>query len=246
MKVSRNELNTALRRAYEGSGYDIGDYEDVGELITWSEMCGLDVFSKIELPPSGPKGNATPRLVYEGINCAVIDAGGADVCQYGSLASHLGFTLAKRQRLSTVHLENCRNPGLVLRSLSLMAQQGVYISAYWHDSNGAHGASFELDAVFPNYWCLPPDTSSTFGGLSSLTLLFTTDIGLMADAVARQAEKPGIARQEITAIQLAANYAKALELGITVDDGQWQAVNAAAEPIMVAATVESRQGAGPG
>ena len=74
MNVSRNELNTALRRAYEGAGYDIGDYEDAAEFITWSQMCGLDAFSQIDLPPPGAKGSATPRLVYESSHIAVIDA----------------------------------------------------------------------------------------------------------------------------------------------------------------------------
>ena len=42
MKVSRNELRTALMRAYEGAAYAIGDYEEVAELITWSEMDAME------------------------------------------------------------------------------------------------------------------------------------------------------------------------------------------------------------
>ena len=55
MRVSRNEMNAALKRAYEGAGYDIGDYEDAGELITWAEMCGFDVFSKLDFLHPAPR-----------------------------------------------------------------------------------------------------------------------------------------------------------------------------------------------
>jgi hypothetical protein len=246
MKVSRNEMNAALKRAYEGAGYDIGDYEDAAEFITWVEMCGLEIFSDLQIPPPGPKGSATPRLVYESDNNAVIDAGGADICEYGSLASHLGFSKAKTAKLITVQLENCHNPILILASLSQIAQRGVFVNAYWSDQQGAHGASFEQGVGFPNYWQLTSNIANAFNTASTITLLFTLEAGLLADAVVRQTEKADLLRREISSVQLAANYDAALEKGIAVDDEQWQALNAAAWPILVPATEESRQGAGPG
>jgi hypothetical protein len=246
MKVSRNEMNTALKRAYEGAGYDIGDYEDAGDFITWSEMCGFEVVSNLQIPPLGPKGSATPRLVYEGNNNAVIDAGGADTCQYGSLASHLACSKANGENLVTLHLENCLNPTLILPSLALIAKRGVYVCVYWRDQHGAHGASFEAGAMFPNYWCVTPNPTITFIGTSTITLLCTREAGLLADAVIRQTEQAGVLRFEKSNVQLADNYDQALEHGIDVDEAQWQALNAAAWPILVSTTTQSRLGAGPG
>jgi LDH2 family malate/lactate/ureidoglycolate dehydrogenase len=246
MKVSRNELNTALKRAYEGAGYDIGDYEDAAELITWAEMCGFKVFSNLTLPPSGPKGSATPRLVYEGSNNAIIDAGGADVCQYGSLACDLVFAKASKAGMATVQLENCQNPGLVLRNLAQIALRGACISAYWYDDDGYHGASFESGIGFPDYWNISTNASENSIGTSTITLLCSSQAGLLANASERQTESGNASRQQKSSAQAAVNFDESLENGISVDEAQWQALNAAAWPILVSTTGQSRLGAGPG
>ncbi len=112
MKVSRNEMIAALSRAYEGAGHHIGDYEDAAQMVAWSHMCGLGGFDRIALPPVAPKGGATPRLVFENDDIAVIDAGGADVCEHGSLAAHLAFSKAQKSDFAIVELANCRYPDL--------------------------------------------------------------------------------------------------------------------------------------
>lgn len=244
MNVSRNEMIAALKRAYEGAGYDIGDYEDAAELITWCEMSGFNIFSNLALPPASPKGTFVPRLVFEGEQNAVIDAGGSDICQYGPLASHLGFSKARKTGFTMVQLINCTHPILILRCLSLIAQHGIYLSVYWQDENGSHGASFESDAMFPNYWCVPEQPGQFEA--STVTIICSINSGVLADAVVRQNEQPGAARYEYSAVQLSANYDKALEYGIEVDSEQWNALNAAAWPILVKSTDHSRQGAGPG
>ena len=245
MRVSRNEMNAALKRAYEGAGYDIGDYEDAGELITWAEMCGFDVFSKLDIPPSGAKGEATPRLVYESNSNAIIDAGGADVCQYGSLASHLALAKASKAGFSTVQLENCQSPGLILRTMSQIAIQGAYIAAYWYDRDGYHGASFKKGVEFPDYWCVRSTDYDNLLYSAGVTLLCTTQAGLLADEVARYQGQDTAPRLQKSVEQIAANYQAALENGIKVDENRWQALNAAAWPILVSATEQSRLGAGP-
>jgi len=243
MKVSRNEMIAALSRAYEGAGHHIGDYEDAAQLVTYSQMCNLGGFERIAMPPAGPKGGATPRLVFENNDAAVIDAGGADVCEHGSLAAHLAFAKAQISGFATVQLANCRYPELILRCLSLVAQQGVFISAYWKDADGRYGVSFESGAVFPHYWQVTTPHSAE--ETSTITIICTNQPALLADAVAYQAEQPGVARQEFSASQLAANYNQALELGVTVDEDHWNDLNAAAWPILVPASDHSRAGAGP-
>lgn len=243
MKVSRNEMITALSRAYEGAGHEIGDYEDAGQLVTWLQMAGLSGFDRISLPPRAPKGRATPRLVFENDDIAVLDAGGADVCEHGSLAAYLMHSKANKSGFAIIELANCRYPGLILRSLSMVAQLGVYISAYRKDQVGSHGASFESGATFPHYWRL--DNADDRKEISTVTIICTNQPALLADAVTRQVEQPELQRFEISAAQLAANYNQALEQGIEVDPGQWDALNAAAWPILVRSDTQSRSGAGP-
>ena len=244
MKVSRNEMIAALSRAYEGAGHQIGDYEDAAQLVSWSHMCGLGGFERIALPPVGPKGGATPRLVFENADIAVIDAGGADVCEHGSLAAHLAYSKAQKADFAIVELANCRYPDLILRSLSLVAQQGVFVSAYWADQAGSHGASFERGAIYPHYWRV--EHADAVSKCSTLTIICTTQPALLADAVTRQAEQPGVKRLEVSAAQLAANYNLSLEQGIAVPPDHWDALNAAAWPILVPSDQHSRAGAGPG
>jgi hypothetical protein len=234
----------ALARAYEGAGHNIGDYEDVAQLVTWSHMCGLGGFDRIALPPVGPKGGATPRLVFENAEIAVIDAGGADACEYGSLAAHLACSKAQKSGFAIVELANCRYPDLILHSLSLVAQQGVFATAYWTDHIGSHGASFESGAIFPHYWRI--EKADAGKECSTVTIICTSQPALLADGVTRQAEQPSVKRVEISAVQLEANYNLSLEKGIAVLPDQWDALNAAAWPILVASDQQSRAGAGPG
>ncbi|WP_170766117.1 hypothetical protein [Ruegeria lacuscaerulensis] len=56
---------------------------------------------------------------------------------------------------------------------------------------------------------------------------------------------PELQRHEISAAQFAAYYNQALELGIEVDPDHWDALNAAAWPILVPSDAQSRAGAGP-
>ncbi len=207
-------------------------------------MSGLGGFDRIAVPPVAPKGAATPRLVFESSGVAVIDAGGADVCEHGSLAAHLAFSKAQDSGFAIVQLANCCYPDLILRCLSLVAQRGQYIAAYWQDAAGSHGASFESCAIFPHYWRVEqPDASL---GVSTVTIICTDQPALLADAVSRQVEHPELQRFEVSAAQLAANYQHSLEQGITVPSDHWDALNAAAWPILVASDAASRAGAGPG
>ena len=246
MKVSRNEMNTALKRAYEGAGYDAGDYEDAAEQITWAQMCGFDVFSEINFPLSPPKGTATPQLIFEGNGVAVIDAGGAHVCQYGSLAGYLAFSKSLKQGLTTVQLANCSMPQVILRSLSLIAQRGVYLSVYWRDNLGEHGASFERGAVFPYYWRVSSSDEKHKTCTSTVTILCTSKPALLADAVARQEECLNLSTIQLSPSRFAANYELTLQNGIEVSTEKWVELNAAAWPILVPASSQSRAGAGPG
>lgn len=244
MRVSRNEMTAALSRAYEGAGHHIGDYEDAAQLVTWSHMCGLGGFDRIPLPPVAPKGGATPRLVFENDDIAVIDAGGADICEHGSLAAHLASSKAEKTGFAIVELANCRFPDLILRYLSMVAQNRVYISAYWTDQSGSHGASFESGASFPHYW--RTERADRAKEISTVTIICTTTPALLADAVTRQAEHPEMPRFEVSAAQLEANYNQALERGVAVPSDRWETLNAAAWPILVPTDPQSRAGAGPG
>lgn len=87
---------------------------------------------------------------------------------------------------------------------SSLGRKGVYISAYWYDHKGAQGASFEQGVIFPNYWCLSPDAFACPDRLSTITLLFMLEAGLIADAVTRRAERPAILCHEKTGIPVKA------------------------------------------
>jgi hypothetical protein len=246
MKVSRNEMNAALKRAYEGAAYAIGDYEEAAELITWSEMCGLGGFADASFPPLAPQVEQLPRINYESNGIAVIDANATDVCQYGSLAAHLACTLADREGIASVHLTNCTSPKLILGSLAKIAPRGFYLSAYWQQNNSRHGASFDSASPYPDYWVSEGAGSDAPAALSSITILCTRQPGLLANTIRQLNFKPKNEFQVSSAAILASRYDAALNQGIEVDSDQWEALNKAAWPILVATSQQSSLGAGPG
>lgn len=246
MKVSRNEMSAALSRAYEGAGYAIGDYEDAAELTTWSEMCGLGGFAETGFPPVGPIEMTAARLVFEGQNIAVIDAEGAHVCQHGSLALHLAGSLADKYGMATVHLMNCSSPKLILGGLSRIARKGFYLSAYWQQGGVEHGASFEGGSAFPDYWTVPCSETRVSSELSSITILCGASAALLTNAFKQLTVKPEDGQLAMSTALLASRYDAALNDGIEVDAAQWAALNQAIWPILVAASQQSSQGAGPG
>lgn len=246
MKVSRNEMSAALRRAYEGATYAIGDYEEAAELITWLEMCGLAGFAEVSFPLPAPQLEQLPRIDYEDNGIAVIDANAADICQYGSLAAHLACTLASREGLASVHLTNCTSPKLILANLASIARKGFYLSAYWQQDGTQHGASFDSGSAYPDYWVLASSDNSNAAAPSCITILCTRQAGLLANATRQLSFKPENEFQVFSAATLASRYDAALDQGIEVDSGQWEALNRAAWPILVPASQQSSQGAGPG
>ncbi len=98
--------------------------------------------------------------------------------------------------------------------------------------------------MFPHYWRV--ENADAGKDYSTITIICTNQAALLADAVIRQAEQPGVKRAEISAAQLAANYDQALEQGISVPADHWDDLNAAAWPILVPTDQNSRAGAGPG
>jgi hypothetical protein len=246
MKVSRNEMTAALMRAYEGAGYAIGDYQDAAELTTWSEMCGLGGFTETTFPPSAPAATGATRLLFEDQGIAVIDAEGAQVCQQGSLALQLAASLAVKYGLATVHLTHCRNAKLILGGLSRIARKGFYLSAYWQQDEVEHGASFEAGEVFPDYWTVQGSETSRSSGLSSVTILCSAKAALLSNAFKQLTVKPEDAQQATSSALLANRYDAALNDGIEVGAAHWDALNQAAWPILVAASQQSHEGAGPG
>ena len=246
MKVSRNELRTALMRAYEGAAYAIGDYEEAAELITWSEMCGLGGLAEANFPPAAAQSDHLPRIDYEANGIAVIDAGATDVCQYGSLAANLASTLAIQEGLASVHLTDCTNPKLILGALAKIAGKGFYLSAYWQHNGNRYGASFDGGSEYPEYWVIAADDNSVTTGQSSITILCTQQAGLLANIIRKPVINPNREIIMTSADALAMQYDSSLNQGIEVDPDQWAALNQAAWPILVPTSQHSSLGAGPG
>ncbi len=246
MKVSRNEMSAALQRAYEGAGYDIGDYEEAAELITWSEMCGLGGFASEHFPPQNSQQNILPQLDLEHNGIAMINANATHFCQYGSLAVHLACTLASRTDFACVHLINCINPNLILGSLAKIACKGFYLVAYWQQNGYQHGASFIADLEFPDYWSIPGSDTINSATTSSISILCTRQAALLANTIQSLNFKLETEYRKISQVQTASQYDQGLEQGIEVDSAQWDALNKAAWPVLVPATQQSSLGAGPG
>ena len=48
MKVSKNELMAALKKAFEALGFQPGDCQDAADMVVWLQTHGFDGFDRLQ------------------------------------------------------------------------------------------------------------------------------------------------------------------------------------------------------
>ena len=127
MKVSLNELTAAIKRAFEGLGFGLGDYEDAADILTWMEMHGLQGLQELHRGlPYLSKEECTPAgITYEDGNVAVVDTHGNGGLAYVELAAGLAYTNALQSGFAYVRLDHCHNRKMIIKSLVNCARRGM-------------------------------------------------------------------------------------------------------------------------
>lgn len=242
MRVSRNELTASLKKAFEGLGFSVGDYQDAAAMVVWSQMHGFGGLSQLQ--QALPFLNNCPclhaKLITNGDHQALLDGQGSSILLCGTQTVRLVCALARQHGSGRVHLDNCHNRQLIIQRLVSAAQLGSALVAYWVQDNQGCKLSIEAGAQQPDYrqYSLANPTDD-----QSLLIFAGTDLAVVEAQFAAE-----ITLREQTyslpSETMLDSYSQALELGIEIDDELWDELNNLVARVLVESTESSRAGAG--
>jgi hypothetical protein len=239
MNMSLTEVTVAFKRALEGLGFSLGDYEDAARMIVWSEAHGLGGLQMAQsaLPHLAP-GTGPIKLFEHSDARAVIDADGGSVLFCGGQAVDLAYANAQQVNLSVVVLDDCRNRKLVMERLGNCGRRGMNCLAYWRDEGASpieHVVSVTAGESLPDYRHYRVerrdgvDTRPLYIGCSN-----------NAELVAAHGSRylPEIVGGEVrvSAAQLALSYNASLDQGLAVNEVLRASLNSLIQKILVEST----------
>ncbi len=247
MKISANELLTTVGKAFEGLGFAPGDREDAAAMVAWLELHGLNGLAELEkaLDFLDQETDPRPRTLFRSSGLRVFDAGGASVLAGGALAVDAGVAMARHVALATVRLEHCHNRLLIIGYLARSASLGVSVLASWGNARSdprRYVASLRAGDGAPTLraWTTSVSSGDVFD--QGLTLVFSRNLDLLPQLHLDEASERVLLSVEGASLDAA--EAACIEHGITVDDALWQRLGILARRVLVAASEQSRRGAG--
>ncbi|MGB1245708.1 MAG: DUF3726 domain-containing protein [Porticoccaceae bacterium] len=242
MRVSRNELTASLKKAFEGLGFSVGDYQDAAAMVIWSEMHGLNGLQQLReaLPSLYNCLCLHAKLITDGDDYAVLDGQSSSVLLCGSQAVRLACALARQHGSGQVQLNNCHNRRFVAQRLVSAAQLGSALVAYWVEEQNGFKLSIEPGAKQPSLSRYSP---SAITADQSLIIFAGSDLSVIEQRFARTIH-PGPLADGISPESMINSYTQLLELGIEIEDSLWHELDNLVARVLVESTDSSRAGAG--
>lgn len=250
MKVSFNELQELSRKAFTGIGFDDGDANDAADVVAWMEAHGLGGIAALK------KGldflltedkTQPPELVYQDADLCVVDAHHKTVLGHASLAIEMGYAKCRARGLSVTKIRHCHNRMLIVGYLSRIARRDMSVTAFWRNSHeplteilvSFKSGDAEPEICMYSLPATPDDTEPNDG----ITLVMVNHVNLLPD-LKPDAPLNDLLRQDRHA--MASWHERSLVEGIDVDTDLWGRLKILATRMLVAASDDSRQGAGAG
>ena len=115
MKVSKNELMASLKKAFEGLGFQPGDYHNAADMVVWLETHGFDGFDRLQTALAYLNTTAPIHadLVQEDAHNSVLDGKGSSILLCGSEAVDLIRSQVMQGFGAGLELINCYNLSLI-------------------------------------------------------------------------------------------------------------------------------------
>jgi len=248
MNMSLNELTAAFKRAFEGLGFELGDYEDAAQMVVWLEAHGLGGLQEVQrgLPYLIQKACPAPHLSYEDDSLAVIDARNNSVLTCGGQAIDLAYAKARQSGLGIVQLRNSHNRKMIIERLVNCGRRGIACFAYWRNGSGPvteHVVSVASGEDCPHYSHYSVGDRQ-FGDKQTLYIVCSDNFGLLKARVNRELCQPSAEGGIMTPEQARTAYAESLEQGIAVNSELLATLDGLIKNILVESTEQSRLGAG--
>jgi len=262
LKVSRNELIELLKLAFEGLGFDQGDYENAAKLVTYAEMWGLGGLEVLARALVGPslRQHQPVQVLQEDHHSAVID--GQDLSSLLCLrsAADLAYVKCLSSPVGKVMITRCQHRLLVFQLLISLGLRWVACSASWWA--GPEDDFLHVLNVFPGERNPLPEYSiyrvkgekvkgdKVKGNKIGLTSTRQLDIYSAQSSQAMSAYLLELLPPSADLIKtlnsgdMLANYETSLVDGIGVDDALWSKLVSLAAEMLVPSSDQSRSGAG--
>lgn len=257
MKVSRNELIELLKLAFEGLGFDQGDYENAAKLVTCAEMWGLGGLEVLARALVGPslRQHQPVQVLQEDHHCAVID--GQDLSSLLCLrsAADLAYVKCLSSPMGKVTITRCQHRLLVFQHLISLGLRRVTCSASWWagpEDNFLHVLSVLPGQRTPSpeyrvYQLKDEKVKGNKIGLSStgqLDIYSAQSPQVMSTYLAELLPPSVDLIKTLNSGDMLANYQSSLVDGIGVDDTFWFKLVSLAAEMLVPSSDQSRSGAG--
>ena len=242
MKVSKNELMASLKKAFEGLGFQPGDYYDAADMVVWLETHGFDGFDRVQKALADLNTTAPNHavLVQEDEQNAVLDGEDSSILLCGSEAVDLLIAQVMQGSAARLQLNNCYNRTFILQRLVKAAQRNIAFVAFWRQEDYCVKVSVAAGAKLPEYSTfamtelLEPQTLTIFAG---------KELKIIGEQFSAQLVM-GPLLTTFTEAEMAACYLESLERGIEIDEELWQMLDDLVARILVESTESSRAGAG--
>lgn len=247
MHISMNELNAALRRCFEATGYFVGNYEDAANMILWLEKHGLNGLKELKRAlPYITEDNTKPlnSVVFEGRTSAIIDSHNRSALNCIAAAVDLAHAKALESGIATVTVHHCHNRIFSLKALTDCGRRGISVAAYWQNGSTTvteHTAAIKAGHRYPSYSEAVTSLQTQETDPQTLTIICSSRVDLTSSLQASQGNR---SVRYVDAEQVALNKDYAVEHGIEIDEPLWADINRLGAHVLVSASEQSRQGAG--
>ncbi len=174
-----------------------------------------------------------------------LDARGSSMLARGRSIADLAMALLGQEGFGRLKVQQCYSRMAIVPALELCAQRGAGAVAYWADSKYQHIATIDTKCGTPDYRRMQTkprhsasETSLDFACHEQQQQLESI-LAEFADGDVRSA-----CACHVSAADMKTHYQAAIEHGLAVSDDLLATLSATAETILVAATEQSRRGAG--
>lgn len=231
--VSHHELVELIEKAFEAIGMRPGERAEAAEAIAWLELHnlnGIDELSKaIRYIPAEASGRLAER--YRNDRLRVFSAGGHSILSSGALAVDAVLAMAARSGLATVHVEDCRNRGLITGFLLRAAHQRKSVLACWSNRQRSQLHNAWLNGTDELPQLRTEARSRTESGDQSITLIASEAFELRPDKMPATASERIIHASDPDAMRRAQE--RAFKEGIVLPDDTWHTLKTLAAGVLV-------------
>lgn len=238
-------MSALLKRSFEGLGYAAGDYADAAAAATWletHELNGLSLISDTWTELAGCV-NATIEVVTSSGNDTQINAHGTSMLTSGQKIADLTLAKAIEDGSCRIEVHDCRSPVAILPSMAAMASRGVFSFARWQENKRQFVAVLLDDDIVPRVGSINIKPSNDYQE-NCLALTCSTNTSTLSDELRSIMESNIDGAFASSSESMQQRHQHVIQHGLAVDATIWNELIVAADAVLVAATEQSRRGAG--